>query len=96
MKNRLLFAPLVAVALLVPALIATPAASAAKACSVSNLVVWAGEEADGGAAGNVYDRIQFTNLDSSVCTLFGFPTVRAVGLNAKSTGGRPSTRRSRR
>lgn len=88
MKTRLLLAPVVAVALLAAAVIASPAATAAtKACSASKLVVWAGEEPGGGTAGSVYYRIGFTNLGSSACTLFGFPTVSAVGLNGKRIGG---------
>jgi hypothetical protein len=87
MKTRLLLAPLVAAALLVAAVLATPAAEAAvKPCSASNLVVWAGEEPGGGAAGSVYYRIEFTNLSSSVCTIAGFPTVGAVSLKGKRIG----------
>jgi hypothetical protein len=87
MKTRLLLAPLVAVALLAAAVIATPAANAAtKACSASKLVVWAGEEPGGGTAGSVFYRIEFTNLSSGTCTLFGFPTVSAVNLKGKKIG----------
>jgi Protein of unknown function (DUF4232) len=87
MKTRLLLAPLVAAALLAAAVIATPAATAAtKACSASKLVVWAGEEPGGGTAGSVFYRIEFTNLSSGTCTLFGFPTVSAVSLKGKKIG----------
>jgi hypothetical protein len=88
MKTRLLLAPLTVAALLAAAVIASPApAAATKPCSASKLVVWAGEEPGGGAAGSVYYRIGFTNLGSTTCTLFGFPTVSAVGLNGKKIGG---------
>jgi hypothetical protein len=91
MKTRLRLAPLVAAALLAAAVIATPAATAAtKACSASKLVVWAGEEPGGGTAGSVFYRIEFTNLSNSACTLFGFPTVRAVNLQGKQIGA-PAT-----
>lgn len=91
MKKRLLLAPLVAAALLAATVIATPAASAAaKACNASKLVVWAGEEPGGGAAGSVFYRIEFTNLGSSTCTLFGFPIVAAVNLQGKQVGA-PAT-----
>jgi hypothetical protein len=91
MKNRLLLAPLVAVALLVTAVIAAPtAAAASKACSASKLVVGAGEEPGGGAAGSVFYRVEFTNLSSRTCTLFGFPTVSAVSLTGKQIGA-PAT-----
>lgn len=87
MRTRLLLAPLVAAALLAAALISTSAASAAtKACSASKLVVWAGEEPGGGTAGSVFYRIEFTNLSSGTCTLFGFPTVSAVNLQGKQIG----------
>jgi hypothetical protein len=87
MKTRLLTAPLVAAALFAAAVIATPAATAAtKACAASGLVVWAGEEPGGGAAGSVYYRIEFTNLSARTCTIAGFPTVRAVGLNGRRIG----------
>ena len=91
MKIRLLLAPLVAAALLAAAVIATPAAeAAAKGCSASKLVVWAGEEPGGGTAGSVYYRIEFTNLSSRTCTLFGFPIVGAVNLKGKQLGA-PAT-----
>jgi hypothetical protein len=91
MRKRLLFAPLVAAALFAAAVIAAPAANAAaKACNASKLVVWAGEEPGGGTAGSVYYRIEFTNLGSSTCSLFGFPIVAAVNLNGKQVGA-PAT-----
>jgi hypothetical protein len=91
MRKRLLFAPLVAAALLAAAVITTPAATAAaKACNASKLVVWAGEEPGGGTAGSVYYRIEFTNLGSSTCSLFGFPIVAAVNLSGKQVGA-PAT-----
>ena len=91
MKTRMLLTPLVAVALLAAAVITTPAATAAtKACSASKLVVWAGEEPGGGTAGSVFYRIEFTNLSSGTCTLFGFPIVAAVNLNGKQVGA-PAT-----
>ena len=91
MKTRLLIAPLVAFSLLAAAVIAAPTASAAaKACNASKLVVWAGEEPGGGTAGSVYYRIEFTNLGSSTCSLFGFPIVAALNLNGKQVGA-PAT-----
>lgn len=88
MKSRLLLTSLIAAALLAAAVLASPTAAATtKPCSASKLVVWAGEEPGGGAAGSVYYRIGFTNLGSTTCTLFGFPTVSAVGLNGKKIGG---------
>lgn len=91
MKNRLLLVPFVAAALLAAAVLAAPTASAAvKACNASKLVVWAGEEPGGGTAGSVFYRIEFTNLGSSTCSLFGFPIVAALNLNGKQVGA-PAT-----
>jgi hypothetical protein len=91
MKTRLLLPLFLAAALLTVAVLAAPTAgAAAKACAGSKLVVWAGEEPGGGAAGSVYYRIEFTNLGREACTLFGFPTVSAVGMNGKKIGG-PAT-----
>src|SRR5262249_6537098 len=90
----LLLAPLVAVALLAAAVIASPAAVAAtKPCAASGLVIWAGEEPGGGAAGSVFYRIEFTNLSGKTCTVSGFPKVSAVGLNGKRIGA-PATHMS--
>lgn len=87
MKARLLLGPLFTVAILVAAVLITPAAGAAvKPCAASGLVVWAGEEPGGGAAGSVYYRIEFTNLSSKTCTIAGFPTVGAVNLKGKRIG----------
>jgi len=89
MKSRLLIAPLVAAALLAAAVIAVPAASAAPAarpCSPSNLVVWAGPSAGGGTAGGFGYEIKFTNLGQGTCTLGGFPGVAAVDLKGKRIG----------
>jgi hypothetical protein len=87
MKARLLLGPLFTSAILVAALLAAPAASAAtKPCAASGLVVWAGEEPGGGAAGSVYYRLEFTNLSARTCTIAGFPTVTAVDLKGRRIG----------
>jgi Protein of unknown function (DUF4232) len=91
MKARLLLAPLVAVAVLASAVIsssapAAPTAAATKACPASGLVVWAGEEPGGGAAGSVYYRIEFTNLSTATCTVSGYPKVNAVDLKGGRIG----------
>ncbi|HEX4731823.1 MAG TPA: DUF4232 domain-containing protein [Solirubrobacterales bacterium] len=88
MKARVLLAPLVAAALLAAAVIAAPAANAAKAkpCSSAGLVIWAGEEPGGGAAGSIGYRIEFTNLSGRACTLIGYPSVSAVNLKGKRLG----------
>jgi hypothetical protein len=91
MKARLLLAPLMAVALLASAVVsssapAAPVAAATKSCPASGLVVWAGEEPGGGAAGSVYYRIEFTNLSTATCTVSGYPKVNAVDLKGRRIG----------
>lgn len=68
------------------ALAAPGAAGAAKPCTASGLVVWAGEEPGGGAAGSVFYRIEFTNLSGHTCTVSGYPTVSAVDLRGRRIG----------
>lgn len=65
---------------------AAPAATASKACAAAGLVVWAGEEPGGGAAGSVYYRIELTNLSAATCTVKGYPTVNAVDLKGRRVG----------
>lgn len=90
MRSRLLLAPCLAAALLLAALTPTapaaPTATATKPCSASGLVVWAGEEPGGGAAGSVYYRIEFTNLSTATCTVTGYPKVNAVDLKGHRIG----------
>jgi hypothetical protein len=91
MKARLLLAPCLAAALLLAVVFpaapgAAPAPTATKACSASGLVVWAGPEPGGGAAGSAYYRIEFTNLSTTTCSLSGFPKVSAVDLKGRRIG----------
>jgi hypothetical protein len=88
MKTRLLLSPLMAAALLAVAVIAPPAADAATSpkCPASGLVIWAGEEPGGGAAGSVYYRVEFTNLTTTTCTVSGYPKVNAVDLKGRRIG----------
>lgn len=90
MKSRLRLAslPLLA-ALLLAAIVLAPgagAAASAKPCSSSGLVIWAGEEPGGGAAGSTYYRVEFTNLGAAPCRLAGPPGVSAVDLHGKRIG----------
>jgi predicted ATP-grasp superfamily ATP-dependent carboligase len=92
MNRRLLLLPVLAA--LTAVAILSPAASSARApqgCSASNLVVWAGEEPGGGAAGSTYYRIEFTNLGSASCTVAGAPKVSAVDLHGKRVGAPATT-----
>lgn len=89
MKARLFLAPCLAAALLlavVTSSTAAPTPTATKACSASGLVVWAGEEPGGGAAGSVYYRIELTNLSTATCTVNGYPKVNAVDLKGGRIG----------
>jgi hypothetical protein len=90
MKARFLLAPCLAAALLMAAVTSTapaaPVAVATKACAASGLVVWAGEEPGGGAAGSVYYRIELTNLSTATCTVNGYPKVNAVDLKGGRIG----------
>jgi hypothetical protein len=67
MKARLLLVPLFAaitVMFVAAAVIATPAAEAAtKPCAASKLVVRAGEEPGGGAAGSVRYRVEYSRSE---------------------------------
>ena len=87
MKARLLLAASVAAALLLAAVAsAAPTAAATKPCAASGLVIWAGAEPGGGAAGSVFYRIEFTNLSTATCTLKGYPKVNAVDLKGRRIG----------
>jgi hypothetical protein len=93
MKARLLLAPSAVAALVLMAAIffpstpaAAPAPAATKACSANGLVVWAGPEPGGGAAGSAYYRIELTNLSTSTCSLNGYPKVNAVDLKGARIG----------
>jgi hypothetical protein len=52
---------------------ASPTATAAAACASASLQVKAGD--DEGAAGSVYQVIDFTNTGTAACTLYGYPGV---------------------
>lgn len=93
MKARFLLAPWLAAALPLAAILilvspstAAPTPTATEACPASNLVVWAGPEPGGGAAGSAYYRIEFTNLSTTTCTLRGYPKVNAVDLKGARIG----------
>jgi hypothetical protein len=90
-KTRMLLTLSVAAAL-AAAVIAVPGAgaAAAKPCSSSGLVVWAGPQEGGGTAGGYTYEIQFTNLSGKSCTLVGYPSVSAVNLKNQKIGAAAS------
>src|SRR5437762_720024 len=59
--------------------------TAAARCTTGRLVVWMDTEGNG-AAGSVFYKLQFTNLSSHRCTLFGYPGVSAVDLHGHRLG----------
>jgi hypothetical protein len=52
-------------------------ASAAPKCATSQLRVWLGVPGDG-SAGHVAYELEFSNISTRTCTLFGYPGVSAV------------------
>lgn len=46
-------------------------------CRTSQLTVWRGDPGNG-AAGSIYYELQFSNISTRSCSLFGFPGVSAV------------------
>jgi hypothetical protein len=65
-------------------------------CTTSGLVVWLGLGEGGAAAGSTYYPLEFTNVSSRRCRLFGFPGVSAVadhqlGSPAQRNRARPTS-----
>jgi hypothetical protein len=54
-------------------------------CSPSTLVVWLDTQGNG-AAGSIFYKLEFTNLSSRSCSLFGYPGVSAVDLAGRQLG----------
>jgi hypothetical protein len=83
-----------AVAALIPAAVFTAGSSAAgsagaaaaPACTTSQLVVWLQTNPGGGVAGGYYYNLEFTNLGTQACTLYGYPGVSAIGLSGGQLG----------
>lgn len=61
-------------------------ASAAAACPTSSLEVWLGLGAGGAAAGSTYYPLEFSNIGTATCTLYGYPGVSALGSNGTQLG----------
>jgi hypothetical protein len=79
---------------------AAPASSLAAPvpCSPSQILTWLPHGFGSGTAGSIYYQLWFTNLSKSACTVSGFPTVTAVGLDGRSIGspaGREPGRKGR-
>jgi hypothetical protein len=68
---------------------ATPAAiGSAAPCTTAGLVIWIPDGLGNGTAGSIYYRLEFTNLSGRTCTLSGFPTAVAIGLDGQRIGPR--------
>ena len=55
-------------------------------CTASDLGVWVAVDQGNAAAGTVYDPLEFTNLSSHACSLFGYPGVSALDSNGHQLG----------
>lgn len=90
------FAGAAALAIAIPGASAHPAladvartaapSAAAPACATSSLEVWLGLGAGGAAAGSTYYPMEFSNIGSTTCTLYGYPGVSAIGTGGTQLG----------
>ena len=65
---------------------AASAAAAAPACSTANLAVWVNLSEGSAAAGTDSFPLDFTNLGSKACTLYGYPGVSATNFSGNQLG----------
>jgi Protein of unknown function (DUF4232) len=72
------------------AVIATSSASAAPAaipeCTSANLVAWVSPDLAQGAAGTIYNALDFTNISNHTCFLVGWPGVSAQNFTFHQLG----------
>jgi hypothetical protein len=70
----------------VPAVaLASSSAPATPRCNASNTYVWFALSPNG-ATGHLYYPIEFTNVSSAACTLYGYPGVSAIGKTLHQIG----------
>lgn len=62
-----------------------PHAAAIARCNNSNTYVWFAD-APNGTAGAIFYPVEFTNIGSKSCTLYGYPGVSAVNSKGKQLG----------
>ena len=60
-------------------------AAAAPACTSNHTRVWWGEPGDA-ATGHIHYPLQFSNIGTTTCTLFGYPGVSALDTNGNQVG----------
>jgi Protein of unknown function (DUF4232) len=65
---------------------ARPAAATASPCSSADLEVWVAADSMNGAAGTLYYPLEFTNISTHTCTLYGHPGVSAIAHNGQQLG----------
>jgi hypothetical protein len=77
-----------AVALTTPAAVTSsrPAAATAPRCSAADLEVWVAADQGTGAAGTAGYQLEFTNISTHTCTLFGHPGVSAISSSYHQLG----------
>ena len=64
-------------------------AAAPAACTSNHTRVWYGLPGDG-ATGHIYYQLQFSNIGSTTCSLYGYPGVSAIDVNGHQVG-KPAT-----
>jgi hypothetical protein len=70
----------------VPAVaLASSSAPATPRCNASNTYVWFALSPNG-ATGHIYYAVEFTNVSSAACTLYGYPGVSAIGKTLHQIG----------
>jgi|SRR5579875_381621 len=70
------------------------AASAIPQCRASQLGVWLASARGSGTAGSIYYPLEFTNLSTSTCYMYGYPGVSAInaaGTQLGAAAGRDSS-----
>jgi Protein of unknown function (DUF4232) len=78
-----------AVALITPAAATSSRPSAAATvpkCSAADLEVWVAADQSTGAAGTASFPLEFTNISTHTCTLFGHPGVSAISSSGRQLG----------
>jgi hypothetical protein len=63
-----------------------PAAATAPRCSAADLEVWVAADQGTGAAGTASYALEFTNISTHTCTLFGHPGVSAISSSGHQLG----------
>jgi hypothetical protein len=69
---------------------AARASASDPACTASELGVWVPPNQGNGAAGTIYYPLEFTNLGSYACSMYGNPGVSAINGNGQQLGA-PAT-----